>query len=73
MRFICADPLGAINRVSDMARRLGIVPERLSYQRRGDGCYVLSLDLLQPDGAEGRLFRARLATLLDLLPETADP
>ncbi|UOM33315.1 hypothetical protein [Acuticoccus sp. I52.16.1] len=72
MRFICHDPLNVACRVMDMARRAGIEIDSLSLTRREDGTSIFDCAILDPGADQARLFEARVAVLLDQIPEGVD-
>lgn len=72
MRYLCNDPLDAISRVLDTARRLGLGLDRLVLERSVDGQAILSLELTDPYCHAALVFGARLDLLLSLSRETAD-
>ena len=69
MQIICQNPLNAICRISDVARRLDIELSHISMIRRSDGTAMLSLALFEPDLAAANVFAARVRNLPDLVAE----
>lgn len=72
MRFLCDDPLNTTARVMDVARKMSLRLSRLELVERADGAGQLTLVLGDAPEWMSDLFVARLATFLDLTPETDD-
>lgn len=69
MQIVCQNPLNAICRISDIARRLDIELSHISMKRRSDGTAKLTLELFEPDLTAANVFAARIRNLPDLVAE----
>ena len=70
MQFLCEDPYGTPSRVIDIARRLDVRLEHFHLDQREQGDFVLSFEPADTACHAAQVFRARVALLLDLIPET---
>lgn len=69
MQFHCHDPFSAVARVIDIARRLDLPFARLSYDRKTDGGFRLTLELEDTSSHLAQVFASRLGQLVDMEPE----
>ena len=72
MQFLCDDPLNTTGRVMDLARKMSLPLARLELVGRADGAGRLTVCLGEVPDRMAELFAARLATFLDLTPESDD-
>ncbi|WP_158967247.1 hypothetical protein [Chachezhania sediminis] len=69
MRYVCQDPFNALARVIDIARRLDLCLDRLSFDRRDTGDFLLFVQLVDTASPAAQVFRLRVEQLLELRPE----
>jgi len=69
MQILCQNPLNAICRILDIARRLDLELSHISMVRRSDGTAMLTLAFFEPDVAAANVFEARVRNLPDLIAE----
>lgn len=69
MQYYCDDPFSAVSRVIDTARRLNLPFANLTYERLEDGRFRLSVEVMDKDCHQARVFAARLDQIIELEPE----
>lgn len=70
MKLVIDDPLNAIGRVLDIARRLDLEVDHLKMSRCSGGLALLSVALADPECPAASRFQARIQVLAELMPET---